>query len=49
VVANDHPYVVADAAGSGTIEVTAGGQTGTITVAVSAAPLTVILGTPEPK
>lgn len=48
-VANDHPYVVADAPGSGTIDVTANGQTGSITVTITAAPLTVILGPAEPK
>lgn len=42
-------FVVADAPGSETILVSFDGQSGSLEVTVSAAPLTVTLGTPEPK
>ena len=42
-------YIVADAAGSATVTVTSAGQIGTLDVTVTPAPLTVGLGSPEPK
>jgi hypothetical protein len=48
-VGNDHAFVVADAPGSGTILVSCGGESGSIEVSVTAAPLIVTLGTPVAK
>lgn len=46
---NGIDYVVADSAGSGTILVAFDGQSGSLEVTVTVAPLTVTLGPVEPK
>jgi hypothetical protein len=42
-------YLVADNAGTALVTVTYAGQTGSLEVTVEAGPLTLTLGTPEPK
>jgi hypothetical protein len=42
-------YAVAQAPGSATLTVSAGGRSGYVAVTVSEAPLNITLGTPEPK
>ena len=42
-------YVVGEHEGTGTLTVQYGNQTGTLTVSVAEAPLSLVLGTPEPK
>lgn len=46
---NGQDYVIADTAGTGTILVAFDGQSGSLEVTVSMAPLTVTLGPVEPK